>query len=41
MQSVSMVRESIMPSAIQNCFAECGCSVASLISDDDDEENCE
>jgi hypothetical protein len=29
-----------MPTVIQNCFGKCGCSTASSVNADDDEENC-
>jgi hypothetical protein len=37
---ISVAWESIMPTAIQNCFAKCGFSTASSVNTDNDEENC-
>jgi hypothetical protein len=36
-----MAWESIMPAAIQNCFAKCGFGTASSDNTDSGEENCE
>jgi hypothetical protein len=41
MHGVSVVWQSIMPVVIQNCFAKCGFSTGSLVSTNDEEENCQ